>query len=89
MTITQIFTQKYVSTDEEGREWVWKDTNETYFEAAEELITKNDGRFDAVRLIEKTFDSNTFQITDKVLKEIEKVYENLMWNGEIEETIYE
>lgn len=89
MKISRTYTQKCVSVDEEGREWVWKDTNGTYDEAVEELIAKYDGRFDAVRLIRKTFDSNTFQITVDILKEVERVYENLVWNGEIEETIYE
>lgn len=89
MTFSKTFTQKYISVDEEGREWVWKDTDGTYDEAVEELITKYDERFDAVRLIRKTFNSETFQITVDILKEVERVYENLMWNGEVEETIYE
>lgn len=89
MTFSKTFTQKYVSVDEEGREWVWENTNETYLEAVEELIAKYDGRFDAVRLIRETFNSETFQITVDILKEVERVYENLMWNGEVEETIYE
>ena len=89
MTISRTFTQKCVSVDEEGREWVWKDTDGTYDEAVEELVAKYDGRFDAVRLIRKTFNSETFQITVDIFKETERVYENLMWNGEVEETIYE
>ena len=87
MTITKIFTQKEVAHDSEARNWEWEDTTENYEELAEELRTKWDGWFDAVRIVEKTFDDETFKITEKEIKITERTYGNdYRWNG-AEETI--
>lgn len=68
MIINKTFTQIYVSTDMEGRYYKWIDTNKTYEEAVNSI-----GNFiDRVRLVEKTFDSDTFKIAEKVLKETKK-----------------
>ena len=86
MTITKTFTQIHVSHDCEGRYWDWEDTNKNYEELAEELRTKWDGWFDAVAIVEKTFDDETFTITTKMLKKTARTYgNNYRWNGAEEE----
>ena len=83
MTITKTFTQMYVATDCEARHWEWKDTDNTYEALAEELRTEWDGWFDAVRIVEKIFDSETFTITVKVIKTTERAYKDLHWDKAI------
>ncbi len=86
MTITKTFTQKYVSNDMEARHWNWEDTDKTYEELTKELAEKWNGWFDAVRIVEKTFDTETFKITIKVIKTTKRVYKNLVWiEGAVEE----
>ena len=86
-TISKIFTQKHISNDCEAREWEWADTEETYEELAEKL-TKWDGWFDAVALVEKTFDPETFTITTKVIKTTKRTYTGFRWDGGTKEIIY-
>ena len=70
--ITKTFTQKHVSHDYEARYFSWEDTDKTYEELAEELRTEDDAWFDGVRVVEKTFDPETFVITVKTIKAIER-----------------
>lgn len=82
MTITKTFTQMHIATDCEGRTWIWKDTDKNYEELAEELRTKWNGWFDGVRIVEKTFDEETFTITTTAIKTTERTYgDDYRWNG--------
>lgn len=82
MTITKTFTQIHVSHDCEARSWNWEDTNNDYTTEAEELRTKWDGWFDGVRIVEKTFDDETFTITTKAIKTTMRTYgDDYRWNG--------
>ena len=89
MTITKIFTQEHTSDDCEGRYWSWADTDKTYEELAAQLAAEWNGWFDAVRLVEKTFDDETFKITTKVIKTTERTYKGLYWDGGTKEIIGE
>ena len=83
MEIKKIFTQKEINHCGYARnEWV--DTEETYEELVEQLKVLK-GLFDGVRVVEKTFDTETFKITMKVLKKTELA----VWTHEAIETIYE
>ena len=82
MTITKTFTQKLIAKDCEARYWEWVDTNEDYGTLANELATEWDGWFKAVRIVEKTFDDETFTITVKMIKMTERtIGDNYRWNG--------
>ena len=81
MTITKIFTQKYVSFDSEARRWTWVDTDKDYDTLAEELRTKWDGWFDGVRLVKKTFNDETFMITVEPIKQTNRHYTRGTWDG--------
>lgn len=89
-TIKKTFTQKHVATDSEARNWKWFDeTEETYEELVEALASRWNGWFDAVRVVEKTFDDETFAITEKIIKQTDRVYEGFYWKeGEVKETIF-
>jgi hypothetical protein len=62
--ITKTFTETY-NLDMEGRHGEWKITEKTY----EEAVKAFDGWMTAVRMVEKTFNPETFEITTKVIKE--------------------
>ena len=68
MTITKTFIQKHIARDCEARNWDWEDTNENYEVLIERLKNKWNGWFDGVRVVEKTFDAETFIITTKAIK---------------------
>lgn len=68
MTITKTFVQKEVSHDCEARDWVWEDTNETYDNLVNKLKTEWNGWFKGARIVEKTFDDETFVITTKMIR---------------------
>lgn len=87
MTITKTFVQISVSNDCEARYWAWVDTNKTYEEEVKRLAKEWDGWFNGVRLVEKTFNEETFTITTKVIKTTERVYEHFRWNGKVEEKV--
>lgn len=70
--ITKTFTETY-NLDMEGRHGEWKTTTKTYEEAMKDF----DGWMTAVRMVEKTFDPETFEITTKVIKTTENRYD---WN---------
>lgn len=89
MTISKIFTQKYISNDCEAREWEWVDTKETYEELVKKLAEKWDAWFEAVRVVEKTFDAETFEITTKVIKRTGRTYTGYRWDGGVAETFGE
>ena len=71
-TITKTFIQRHVSTDIEARYWDWADSKLTYDEAVARLAAKWDPWCDAVRIVEKTFDPETFTISTKVVKTTER-----------------
>lgn len=79
MTITKTFVQMNVSTDQEGRYWKWINVNKTYEEAVEAI----NGYADAARIVEKTFNDETFEITEKVLRVTKR-----RWGGELEEKVF-
>ena len=79
-TITKTFTQKYISTDMEARYWDWIDSKESYEDAVARLGTKYDPWWSAVRIVEKTFDPETFTISTKVIKTTEALTHS--WNND-------
>lgn len=84
-TITKTFTQMYTSTDMEARYWEWVDTKETYEDMAAYLGTKWNPWWSAVRLVEKTFDPETFTISTKVIKTTERLGHDPSWKIILEE----
>ena len=87
-TITKIFVQEHVSNDSEARNWKWVDTTKTYEELKDALTNEWNGWFDAVRVVEKVFDDETFTITENVIKVAKRAYNGFRWaKGEIKETI--
>lgn len=67
MKISKTFVQIYVAHDTKNSEgnYCWWENTEKTFEEAKNLK----GWIDGVRLIEKTFDDETFEVTEKVLKQ--------------------
>lgn len=88
MTINKMFVEVQVSDDCEARYWGWKTTTRTYEKAVEDLKAEWDGWFDGVRLVEKTFDSDTFEITTRVIKETHRTYKGFSWDGGVEEKVF-
>lgn len=86
MKITKKFVEIYM-LDMEGRRGEWMATDKTY----EEEVALMDGYRDKVRIVEKTFDDETFKITEKTLRLAEKEYDwgKLTWEGKVKETITE
>lgn len=81
--ITKTFTETY-NLDMEGRHGEWRVTAKTYEEAVKDF----DGWMTAVREVEKTFDPETFEITEKVLRETENRYNWDARTWEAVETIH-
>ena len=79
--ISKIFVQVY-ELDMEGRNGTWCDTSDSY----ETAVKKIDAWNHAVRMIEKTFDPETFTITTKEIKRTEKVFNSCWWDGTVRET---
>jgi len=72
MTISKNFVQKYTANDCEGRDYSWKDTEESY-ENLVEILKKGDTFYlKAARIVEKVFDSETFKIEVKTIKEFKE-----------------
>lgn len=88
MKISKIFVEVRISNDCEGRNWNWKTTTKTYEKAVENLKAKWDGWFEGVRLVEKIFNSDTFEITIRVIKETHRTYKDFSWDGGIEEKVF-
>jgi hypothetical protein len=77
MTITKNFVEIYVAADCEGRRYEWVGTNETYEEAVVRITTP--GKYymtDGVRIAEKTFNADTFEITTRTVKETRSIFRN-------------
>ena len=81
--IIKAFVQVYIS-DMEGRSYEWVNTTKTY----EEAVNTLDNWTRAVRVVEKTFDPETFIITEREVKRTEKVYEGWRWNGKTTEIVH-
>jgi len=80
--IIKTFVEVY-ELDMEGRRGEWKPTTLTHDEAVKTL----DPWTDAVRTVEKTFDPETFTITERVLRRTEKDYgDTWTWKGATKET---
>lgn len=80
-------TKKFIETynlDMEGRHGEWNTTEKTY----EEAVKAFDGWMTAVRMVEKTFNPETFEITTKVIKETENRYNWTTGEREAVERIY-
>lgn len=91
MKISKRFVQRFVANDCEARNWSWVDTEESYESLVEKLASKNDPWFNAVAIVEKTFDDETFTITEKVIKMTQRTYTGAYhqhWSG-VEEKIFE
>lgn len=79
--ITKNFVEIYV-LDMEGRNGEWVVTEKTHDEAIKEL----NGWNEAVRTVEKTFNPETFTITERVLRLTEKDFEGgWTWKGKVKE----
>lgn len=83
MKITKTFVETY-NLDMEGRHGEWEVTDKTY----EEAIKGFNGWMNAVRMVEKTFNDDTFKITEKVLKVTENKYDWKVGKRIPVETIY-
>ena len=83
MNITKTFTQIY-RLDMDGRYGEWYNTDKTYEEVVKELGCWVTG----ARVIEKTFNPDTFEITENVIKETETRYNWDTRENELIETIY-
>lgn len=82
--ITKNFVEIY-EMDTSGYNGEWVVTDKTYAAAIKML----DGWRDAARVVEKTFNPDTFEITTRVLRKTEKDYEDdYTWHGKLKETIY-
>jgi len=81
--ITKTFVQAYIS-DMEGRYYKWINTTKTY----EEAVNTIDNWTSAIRVMEKTFDPETFIITEREIKRTEKVYDGWCWNGKTVEIVH-
>ncbi len=77
MTISKLCVQKHISCDCEARYWDWVDTDESFDDLTEKLKNKWDGWFDGVRVVEKTFDAETFTI---ITKSIESFKRKSVWD---------
>ena len=76
--VSKIFTEKLVS-NEDGTRQFWEHTDEDYDELAKKLDTEWDGWFSGVRIVEETFDSDTFKISTRVIKVTEREYDEKTW----------
>lgn len=82
--ITKNFVQVESADDCEGRYYSWKDIDMTY----EEVVAKLDNFWTGARVVEKTFNPETFEITYKVLKETKRRYNWDKCKPEIIEFLY-
>ena len=85
MTISKIFVQKRIFHYCEAN-WTWEDSNESFDDLVDELASKWSDWFKAVRIVEKTFNDETFKITEKTLRAVQRHYEGYKWvKGTVEE----
>ena len=64
------FVEINVAADCEGKTTAWVVTDHTFEEMAEKVTGRGFGPY-AVREVEKTFNEDTFEITEKVLRKKE------------------
>lgn len=83
MEIRKIFTQVYEAQDCEGKYWDWVDTKKNYNKVKNNL----GGYITGVRMVEKIFNAETFEITIKELKRAMITWEK--WEKKVVETISE
>lgn len=76
--VSKIFTEKLVGNID-GTKHFWERTDEDYDELAKKLDTEWDGWFEGVRMVEETFDSDTFKISTRVIKVTEREYDKKTW----------
>jgi hypothetical protein len=89
MELKRIFTQKHISHDCEARDWEWVNTKSTYEDIKNYIKSEWNAWINGVRVVEKTFNDETFEITTEVLKIAMRAYENYSWaEGKIDEKIY-
>ena len=81
MKISKNFVQKYVSHDCEARDHEWEDTDKTYEELSANLWEDSNAWYTAVRVVEKTFDDETFKITEREIKITELSSKNYRYVG--------
>lgn len=85
-TITKKFVQRYIAEDCEGRRYAWKDTEKTYEELKARYLENRDTYVDAIREVEKTFNAETFKITEKTIRMLKWTYNWKTHEGKFEET---
>lgn len=83
--IVKVFVQNYVSHDCEARSHNWEDTDLSYEEAKAKC---NNAWCEGARMVEKTFDPETFKITTKVIKTWEKTKKAGTYRWDYEEKIF-
>ena len=88
MKLTKQFTQEYASRDMEARYFQWEDTAKNYDDIKNSLETRRNAWLEGVRVVEKTFDSDTFEITIVVIKEATRQYTEAWELAPAKETIY-
>ena len=82
--IKKIFTEIY-RLDMEGRNGWWETTDKTY----EEICKKGfNGFLTGVRVVEKIFNPETFEINNKIIKITENKYNWKTHKFEMIETVY-
>ena len=79
--IKKIFVQRRDACDCEGRQYEWSDTEDSYEELTAQLGKCYDGYFSAVRVVEKSFDPDTFKITERVIKTTVRTWDKYTWTG--------
>lgn len=92
MKISRTVVQKYISNDCEARNWKWVYTDKSYEELSKNFAIEANAWYKAVALVEETFDSETFKITSRTIKETKKKYnysEHFRKCVGIEEIVYE
>lgn len=87
MKIIKNFVQKYVSHDCEARDYEWENTDKSYEELSENLWENSSAWYTAVRIVEKTFDDETFKITEREIKITKLSVKNYRYAG-VEEIIH-
>ena len=72
--VTKRFVEVLVCEDMEGRHMKWVGTDKTYEEAVKELREVWLCGYHEVRLVDKTFNPETFEITEEVVKLAERIH---------------
>ena len=75
MKISRIITKRLVSNDDEARDWKWEYDERPYDELAKNFAYEHNSWYKGVALIEETFDSDTFKITSRTIREMKLKYD--------------